>query len=120
MQNINWQEVKFFAGLQNWRNEIDNLKKTIQDLEARDMWVFYAIVNQQYSMTISIYVAIFIHLILFCRHLAGENLSSLGMKDLKQLERQLRIGVERIRSKKVTNLNMFPFKIKNNRMMLSR
>ncbi|CAA2978716.1 truncated transcription factor CAULIFLOWER A-like [Olea europaea subsp. europaea] len=56
--------------MENWRNEIDNLKKTIQDLEARDM------------------------------HLAGENLSSLGMKDLKQLERQLRIGVERIRSKK--------------------
>ncbi|CAI9754685.1 unnamed protein product [Fraxinus pennsylvanica] len=53
-----------------WRNEIDDLKKTVQDLEARDM------------------------------HLAGENLSALGMKDLKQLERQLRIGVERVRSKK--------------------
>ncbi|CAK9183187.1 unnamed protein product [Ilex paraguariensis] len=33
------------------------------------------------------------------RHYAGEDLSSLGMKDLKQLERQMRIGLERIRSK---------------------
>ncbi|KAL2482616.1 Agamous-like MADS-box protein AGL19 [Forsythia ovata] len=53
-----------------WRNEIDHLTRTIHDLEARHM------------------------------HLAGENLSALGIKDLKQLERQLRLGVERIRSKK--------------------
>lgn len=56
--------------MEGWRNEIENLKKTVQDLEARDT------------------------------HLAGENLSALGMKDLKQLERQLRMGVERVRSKK--------------------
>ncbi|RVX18104.1 MADS-box transcription factor 13 [Vitis vinifera] len=33
-------------------------------------------------------------------HLAGEDLSTLGMKELKQLERQLKNGVERIRAKK--------------------
>nr|GMD31116.1 truncated transcription factor CAULIFLOWER A-like [Ipomoea batatas] len=34
------------------------------------------------------------------RHFAGEDISMLGMRELKQLERQIRIGVERIRSKK--------------------
>nr|GMD36033.1 MADS-box transcription factor 6-like isoform X2 [Ipomoea batatas] len=34
-------------------------------------------------------------------HFAGEDISMLGMRELKQLERQIRIGVERIRSKKV-------------------
>ncbi|XP_011073080.1 MADS-box transcription factor 23 isoform X1 [Sesamum indicum] len=53
-----------------WRNEIEDMKRTVDDLEARD------------------------------KYLSGENLSGLGMKELKQLERQLRIGVERIRSKK--------------------
>ncbi|KAK4436858.1 Agamous-like MADS-box protein [Sesamum alatum] len=53
-----------------WRNEIEDMKRTVDDLEAKD------------------------------KYLSGENLSGLGMKDLKQLERQLRIGVERIRSKK--------------------
>ncbi|XP_015166004.1 truncated transcription factor CAULIFLOWER A-like isoform X2 [Solanum tuberosum] len=53
-----------------WRTKIDDMTRTIHELEARD------------------------------KHLAGEELSSLGMKELKQLERQLRIGVERIRSKK--------------------
>lgn len=37
----------------------------------------------------------------FCSHSAGEDLSSLGMKELKQLERQTRTAVERVRSKKV-------------------
>ncbi|KAK1359590.1 MADS-box transcription factor [Heracleum sosnowskyi] len=53
-----------------WRNEIDELKRTIDNLEATH------------------------------RHIAGEDLTVLGMKELKQLERQLRIGVERVRSKK--------------------
>ncbi|XP_074345979.1 MADS-box transcription factor 6-like isoform X2 [Apium graveolens] len=53
-----------------WRNEIDELKRTIDNLEATH------------------------------RHIAGEDLAMLGMKELKQLERQLRIGVERVRSKK--------------------
>ncbi|GAV66538.1 SRF-TF domain-containing protein/K-box domain-containing protein, partial [Cephalotus follicularis] len=35
------------------------------------------------------------------KHLAGEEISMLDMKELKHLERQLKIGVERIRSKKV-------------------
>nr|CAL36573.1 deficiens H7 homologue [Misopates orontium] len=58
------------TSMEVWRNEIDDLKRTVDALEARDM------------------------------HFSGENLSGLGMKDLKQLERQIRIGVERIRSKK--------------------
>ena len=37
----------------------------------------------------------------FCSHSVGEDLSSLGMKELKQLERQTRTAVERVRSKKV-------------------
>ncbi|KAG8388098.1 hypothetical protein BUALT_Bualt02G0089900 [Buddleja alternifolia] len=56
--------------MEMWRNEIENLRKTVDALEARD------------------------------KHFAGENLAGLGMKDLKQIERQLRVGVERIRSKK--------------------
>lgn len=36
-----------------------------------------------------------------CRHLSGEDILALGMRDLKQLERQLKIGVERVRSRKV-------------------
>ena len=35
------------------------------------------------------------------RHLAGEDLSGLGAKELRQLERQLKTGVERVRCKKV-------------------
>ncbi|KAH7528204.1 hypothetical protein FEM48_Zijuj05G0047700 [Ziziphus jujuba var. spinosa] len=38
------------------------------------------------------------------RRLSGEDLLMLGMKELKQLERQLKIGVERIRSKKHRDL----------------
>nr|AIS76184.1 MADS-like protein [Carya cathayensis] len=34
------------------------------------------------------------------KHLAGEDLSMLGMKELKQIERQIKTGVERIRSRK--------------------
>ncbi|XP_071699901.1 uncharacterized protein [Rutidosis leptorrhynchoides] len=34
------------------------------------------------------------------RLLLGEDILTLGMKELKQLERQLRIGVDRLRSKK--------------------
>ncbi|PON77269.1 K-box transcription factor, partial [Parasponia andersonii] len=34
------------------------------------------------------------------RNLAGEDLSMLGMKELKQLERQLKIGVELVRCMK--------------------
>ncbi|KAF8005842.1 hypothetical protein BT93_K0198 [Corymbia citriodora subsp. variegata] len=34
------------------------------------------------------------------KHLSGEDLSMLGMKELRQLERQLKTGVERVRSKK--------------------
>ncbi|XP_073056375.1 agamous-like MADS-box protein AGL11 isoform X2 [Primulina eburnea] len=60
-----------FTTMEVWRNEIEDLRRTVAALEARD------------------------------KHFAGENLSGLGMKDLKQLERQLRIGVERVRSKKV-------------------
>ncbi|XP_020552875.1 agamous-like MADS-box protein AGL1 [Sesamum indicum] len=57
-------------GMEVWRNEIEELRRRVEALEARD------------------------------KHLAGENLSGLGMKELKQLERQLRVGVERIRSRK--------------------
>lgn len=38
------------------------------------------------------------------RHLAGAELSMLGMQELKQLERQLKTGIERIRSKMVYRL----------------
>ncbi|XP_034672809.1 truncated transcription factor CAULIFLOWER D-like isoform X7 [Vitis riparia] len=55
---------------QFWMSEIDNLRRTIDTLEAKH------------------------------KHLAGEDLSTLGMKELKQLERQLKNGVERIRAKK--------------------
>ncbi|KAH6819461.1 hypothetical protein C2S51_003064 [Perilla frutescens var. frutescens] len=58
------------TALEVWRNEIEDLSRTVEALEARE------------------------------KHFAGENLSGLGMKELKQLERQLRVGVERIRSKK--------------------
>ncbi|KAI3671441.1 hypothetical protein L1987_87179 [Smallanthus sonchifolius] len=53
-------------GLRNievWKNEMDEMKKTIDTLETKH------------------------------KHLAGEDLSTLGMKELKQLERQLRIAV---------------------------
>ncbi|KAK3043236.1 hypothetical protein RJ639_002479, partial [Escallonia herrerae] len=53
-----------------WRNEIEDLQRTIDTLEAKH------------------------------KHLAGEDLTLLGMKEIKQLERQLRMGVERVRSKK--------------------
>ncbi|KAL4584762.1 hypothetical protein LXL04_009372 [Taraxacum kok-saghyz] len=53
-----------------WNNEMDEMKKTIEILETKH------------------------------KHLAGEDISSLGMKELKQLERQLRMGVDRVRSKK--------------------
>ncbi|KAI3463610.1 hypothetical protein Pfo_020273 [Paulownia fortunei] len=58
------------TSMEVWRNEIEDLRRTVEALEARE------------------------------RHFAGENLSGLGMKELKQLERQLRVGTERIRSKK--------------------
>ncbi|KAF8378025.1 hypothetical protein HHK36_029358 [Tetracentron sinense] len=56
-----------------WRTEIHDLKISIETLEAKH------------------------------KHMAGEDLQSLGMKELKQLERQLKTGVERIRSRKANN-----------------
>ncbi|XP_021905674.1 MADS-box transcription factor 23-like isoform X1 [Carica papaya] len=53
-----------------WRCEIEELKRSIINLEART------------------------------RHLCGEDITTLGVKDLKHLERQLKIGVERVRSRK--------------------
>ncbi|KAG8638656.1 truncated transcription factor CAULIFLOWER D isoform X2 [Manihot esculenta] len=53
-----------------WRSEIEELERTIETLETR------------------------------LKHFCGEDISVLGMKELKQLERQLKTGVERIRSKK--------------------
>ncbi|KAL7114505.1 hypothetical protein ABFS83_04G122000 [Erythranthe nasuta] len=58
------------TSMEVWRNEIEELSRTVETLEARE------------------------------KHFAGENLSGLGMKELKQIERQLRVGVERIRAKK--------------------
>nr|XP_008346683.3 MADS-box transcription factor 23-like isoform X2 [Malus domestica] len=55
--------------MEYWRNETEELRRSIQNLEMR------------------------------LKHLAGEELSTLGMQELKQLERQLKTGVERIRSK---------------------
>ncbi|KAF4377832.1 hypothetical protein G4B88_031498 [Cannabis sativa] len=54
-----------------WRTEIEEMKRSTETLEGN------------------------------LRNLAGEDLSNLGMKELKQLERQLKIGVERVRCKKV-------------------
>ncbi|XP_062115924.1 agamous-like MADS-box protein AGL16 [Humulus lupulus] len=53
-----------------WRTEIEDMKRSTETMEGN------------------------------LRNLAGEDLSTLGMKELKQLERQLKIGVERVRSKK--------------------
>ncbi|KAM6544398.1 hypothetical protein CsatB_008845 [Cannabis sativa] len=53
-----------------WRTRIEEMKRSTETLEAN------------------------------LRNLAGEDLSTLGMKELKQLERQLKIGVERVRCKK--------------------
>ncbi|KAK4414126.1 MADS-box transcription factor 13 [Sesamum alatum] len=53
-------------GMEVWRNEIEELRRRVEGLEARD------------------------------KHFAGENLSGLGMKELKQLERQRRIVMEEI------------------------
>ncbi|KAF9606825.1 hypothetical protein IFM89_029282 [Coptis chinensis] len=57
--------------VESWRTEIEELKKAIDEMEARNM------------------------------HFAGDNLLSLDIKDLKQLERQLKTGVERIRARKM-------------------
>uniref|UniRef100_A0A6N2MRQ9 MADS-box domain-containing protein n=1 Tax=Salix viminalis TaxID=40686 RepID=A0A6N2MRQ9_SALVM len=59
--------------LEFWRCEIEELRKTINKMEAQ------------------------------LRHCIGEDIEMLGMKELKQLERQLKTGVERIRSKKHIN-----------------
>ncbi|XP_030492926.2 agamous-like MADS-box protein AGL16 [Cannabis sativa] len=53
-----------------WRTEIEEMKRSTETLEGN------------------------------LRNLAGEDLSNLGMKELRQLERQLKIGVERVRCKK--------------------
>nr|AQM52308.1 MADS18 [Monotropa hypopitys] len=53
-----------------WKTEMEELKRTIETLEATE------------------------------KHFAGEDLSMLGMKELKKTERQLRTGVQRVRSQK--------------------
>ncbi|KAH7578564.1 hypothetical protein JRO89_XS01G0399300 [Xanthoceras sorbifolium] len=65
---------KRFRTLESWKSEIEELQKSIDIMEAR------------------------------LRHFCGEDISTMGIKELKQLERQLRVGVDRIRSKKVSNL----------------
>ncbi|KAL5862595.1 hypothetical protein ACOSQ3_000109 [Xanthoceras sorbifolium] len=61
---------KRFRTLESWKSEIEELQKSIDIMEAR------------------------------LRHFCGEDISTMGIKELKQLERQLRVGVDRIRSKK--------------------
>ncbi|KAJ6888947.1 hypothetical protein NC652_029902 [Populus alba x Populus x berolinensis] len=56
---------------QFWRCEIEELQKTVNEMEAQ------------------------------LRHCIGEDIEMLGMKELKQLERQLKTGVERVRAKKL-------------------
>ncbi|KAF9668043.1 hypothetical protein SADUNF_Sadunf15G0086000 [Salix dunnii] len=56
--------------LEFWKCEIEELRKTINKTEAQ------------------------------LRHFTGEDIELLGLKELKQLERQLKTGAERIRSKK--------------------
>ncbi|KAJ7957231.1 MADS-box transcription factor [Quillaja saponaria] len=53
-----------------WRTHMDELRRLISNMEAK------------------------------LKNLAGEDLSNLGMKELKQLERQLRTGADRVRAKK--------------------
>ncbi|KAK8693016.1 hypothetical protein V6N13_070615 [Hibiscus sabdariffa] len=59
-----------FRTMEFWRSEIEELKRSINTLEARQ------------------------------KHLSGEDILALGMRELKQLERQLKVGVERVRSRK--------------------
>ncbi|GMI67344.1 AGAMOUS-like 5, SHATTERPROOF 2 [Hibiscus trionum] len=59
-----------FRTMEFWRSEIEELKRSINILEARQ------------------------------KHLHGEDILALGMRELKQLERQLKIGAERVRSRK--------------------
>ncbi|XP_077227612.1 MADS-box transcription factor 14-like isoform X2 [Tasmannia lanceolata] len=61
---------RHYNTIEFWRSELDNLQKSADSLEAR------------------------------AKHLTGEDLSSLSLKELKQLERQVKNGVERIRAKK--------------------
>ncbi|KAE8697290.1 Gamma carbonic anhydrase like 1, CAL1 isoform 1 [Hibiscus syriacus] len=60
---------------QFWRSEIEELKRSINTLEARQ------------------------------KHLSGEDMLAFGMRELKQLERQLKVGVERVRSRKLKELD---------------
>ncbi|XP_022137440.1 truncated transcription factor CAULIFLOWER D-like [Momordica charantia] len=53
-----------------WKSEMEEMRRSISSLESR------------------------------LRHFAGEDLGPLSVKDLKQLERQLSVGIERVRSKK--------------------
>ncbi|PWA84584.1 transcription factor CAULIFLOWER [Artemisia annua] len=71
-----------------WKNEMDEMKKTIETLETKR------------------------------RHLSGEDISTLGMKELKQLERQLRTGVDRVRSKKWRLLSEHISSLKRNHKAL--
>ncbi|XVE56560.1 hypothetical protein DITRI_Ditri04bG0021000 [Diplodiscus trichospermus] len=59
-----------FRTMEFWRSEIEELRRSIDTLEAR------------------------------LKHLSGEDILALGMTELKQIERQLKIGVERVRSRK--------------------
>ncbi|KAF7833995.1 transcription factor CAULIFLOWER A-like isoform X2 [Senna tora] len=60
-----------FRTMETWKSELDELRRSIGNLEDT------------------------------VKHLGGEDLSALGMKELKQLERQLKTGLQRIHSKKV-------------------
>ncbi|XWS47797.1 hypothetical protein CRYUN_Cryun13aG0016000 [Craigia yunnanensis] len=59
-----------FRTMEFWRSENEELKRSINTLEAK------------------------------LKHLSGEDILALGIRELKQLERQLKIGVERVRSRK--------------------
>ncbi|XP_061359100.1 truncated transcription factor CAULIFLOWER D-like [Gastrolobium bilobum] len=61
--------VYHMTTVEAWRTEIDELRRSVGNMEAR------------------------------LKHLAGEDLSALGLKELNQLERQLSTGIQRINSK---------------------
>ncbi|XP_058194974.1 truncated transcription factor CAULIFLOWER D-like isoform X2 [Rhododendron vialii] len=67
---LNSQSNQGLRTMEIWRTEMEELKRTIETLEAKQ------------------------------KHFAGEDLSMLSMKELQKLERQMRTGVERVRSKK--------------------
>ena len=93
--------------LQSWGNRSKRFKIPTGFLPSFiviNYFIYYTYIYIDCNTHTHIYI--YIYIFFFCRHLMGDSLSALSVKELKQVENRLEKAISRIRSKKVCSYNI--------------